>query len=266
MIKRDDLIAIFERMRDEKWDYELGKAEEKLVDCSGAFVYAYDALNGPYIDHGSNSIARRSVIDPLPPSSAKPGMAAFKVREWTEDEKDNKWYGTYPGDVYHIGLINRTGTGVLNAKGAKYGFVESKFDSSWQYVAYLKDVDYSENGGDSMVSQYGNAVVHTVSTGLRIREGASTSSAVLGTIPKGSRINVIRDTGIGWYYVEAAYPNLKGYVSSEYVLLDKVIDEPVDDNISGNSIKMEVLIEDSEGRTFYPIGDFKVTMVPYSDD
>lgn len=266
MIKRDVLIAIFERMRDEKWTYKLGAAKEGLVDCSGAFVYAYKVLGGPSIAHGSNSIARLHVIDLLPASSAKPGMVAFKVRDWTEDEKDNRWYGTYPGDLYHVGLINGTGTGVLNAKGTKYGFVESKLDSSWAYAAYLKDVDYSENGGDSMVSQYGNAVVNTVSTGLRIREGASTSSAVLGTIPKGSRINVIRDTGIGWYYVEAAYPNLKGYVSSEYVLLDEDTDEPVDDNIPENSIKMEVLIEDSEGRTFYPIGDFKVTMVPYSDD
>lgn len=264
MIKSGSLINLFERMKREHWTYEWGAAKEGFVDCSGAFVYAYKEIDGSYIFHGSNSIARKNVKNLLPISEAKPGMAAFKVREWTNAYKNNSWYGTEPGDVYHIGLVNRDASGVLNAKGTKYGFVESELNSNWQYVAYLNDVDYSENGGDDVNNSYGNAVVNTKSTGLRIREGANLTAKVLDTLPKGTRVNVVRDTGIGWYYVETPY--IKGYVSSDYVILDDELEEMNDIDISENSVKMEVVIEDSEGRTFYPIGDFKVNIVPYSDD
>lgn len=98
----------------ERWSYEWGAAREGCVDCSGAFVYAYKKLGGPSITHGSNSITRESMGTLLPMNEAKPGYASIKVREWRSSESGNKWYGTEPGDSYHIGLVGYDGR-ILNA-------------------------------------------------------------------------------------------------------------------------------------------------------
>ena len=44
IIQANDLIALFKRMAREHWRYEWGKAKEGAVDCSGAFVYAFNKL------------------------------------------------------------------------------------------------------------------------------------------------------------------------------------------------------------------------------
>ena len=142
MIRKDDLLDLFERMAREKWAYKLGAAREGCVDCSGAFVYAYKQLGGPAIEHGSNSIFHLRIGTALPMSQAKPGYAAFKVRPWTEDQKGNRWYGYDPGDLYHIGLFGRDGR-ILNAQGTATGFVSSSA-STWDYCAPLLAVEYGQ--------------------------------------------------------------------------------------------------------------------------
>lgn len=121
MIKKDDLLDLFERMARENWAYAWGAAREGCVDCSGAFVYAYRQLDSSvYIAHGSNSILRQSMGTLLPMSAARPGYAAVKVRAWDGEEIGNRWYGQEPGDCYHIGLVGRDGK-ILNAKGTGAG-------------------------------------------------------------------------------------------------------------------------------------------------
>ena len=48
----NELISCFERMRDEHWDYCLNSAREGCVDCSGAFVWAYNLGVPRKIFHG----------------------------------------------------------------------------------------------------------------------------------------------------------------------------------------------------------------------
>ena len=86
-IKASDLIAMFEKMEREHWAYEWGAAREGCVDCSGAFVYAFKALGGPAIAHGSNTIARKHCGALVPASEAKPGYAMFRWREDGEPER-----------------------------------------------------------------------------------------------------------------------------------------------------------------------------------
>lgn len=109
MIKASDLITAFQsylaagdgyipNTSGERWTAEKqAKATSETVqkygsqwigrrveDCSGAFVRAYRA-HGLSIYHGSNRIAREYVVELLPPSAAKPGMAAFKLRKSGEN-------------------------------------------------------------------------------------------------------------------------------------------------------------------------------------
>ena len=147
-----DLIAIFQQMYREHWSYVWGAAEKGCVDCSGAFVYAYRQF-GQSIAHGSNTIARKYVVQLLPISEARPGMAAFKLKKPGESGYDlpakfKKGGASYNGDLndyYHIGLVDDDPKYVLNAQGTKAGFTRNKI-SAWGCVGYLKAVAYEQEG------------------------------------------------------------------------------------------------------------------------
>lgn len=208
----DGLISIFQRMYSEHWPYEWGAAKEGCVDCSGAFVYAYSQY-GKKIAHGSNSIGHKYVGQLLPISEARPGMAAFKVREWQESESGNAWYGKDPGDIHHIGLVDADAGFVLNAKGTKSGFCRDALTgkNGWDYVAELSDVEYGGGGGGSMKV--------TISGGnpdkpINLRSSSTTQSKIITEIPQGSVADLIREDG-AWDKIQ--YLSFEGYVKSEFV-------------------------------------------------
>lgn len=216
MVSKDDLLDLFERMARENWAYAFGAAREGCVDCSGAFVFAYEQLGGPAIAHGSNSILRRSMGQLLPMSAAQPGYAAVKIRAWSDAEAGNRWYGKDPGDVYHIGLVGRDGK-ILNAQGTKNGFVESE-PGTWDGCAPLLDVNYGEEMEDENVLY--QAKVVTKEDPLRVRR-SPISGDVIGNIPRGALVSVLADSGDGWPRVR--YGEWVGYASAAY--LSRVSDE-----------------------------------------
>lgn len=204
-------------MLSEHWAYKLGAAQDGLVDCSGAFVYAYRQLDSSvYIAHGSNSILRQSMALLQPMSAARPGWAAVKIRAWSDAEAGNRWYGKDPGDVYHIGLVGRDGK-ILNAQGTKNGFVESD-PGTWDGCAPLLDVNYGEEMEDENVLY--QAKVVTKEDPLRVRR-SPISGDVIGNIPRGALVSVLADSGDGWPRVR--YGEWVGYASAAY--LSRVSDE-----------------------------------------
>jgi hypothetical protein len=76
LIPVDGLIALFNRMYREKWEYKWGAAQTGCVDCAGAFVWAYRQY-GQSIYHGSNRIARRYIMELLPISQARPRSSCW---------------------------------------------------------------------------------------------------------------------------------------------------------------------------------------------
>lgn len=210
MVSKDNLLDLFERMARENWAYAWGAAREGCVDCSGAFVFAYEQLGGPEIAHGSNSILRRSMGQLLPMSAAQPGYAAVRIRAWSEAEAGNRWYGKDPGDVYHIGLVGRDGK-ILNAQGTKNGFVESD-PGTWDGCAPLLDVNYGEEMEDENVLY--QAKVVTKEDPLRVRR-SPISGDVIGNIPRGALVSVLADSGDGWPRVR--YGEWVGYASAAYL-------------------------------------------------
>lgn len=261
MIPVARILKEFQRMADENWTYVWGGAKEGKVDCSGAFCYVYN-LEGLKIDHGSNSIARKFVGELLPISEAKPGMAAFKRKKWTESEtdKNNRWYGTEPGNISHIGLVGQNGDTVLHASGVNSGFIESELNDSWAFVAYLNDVDYDS----ASVSIFGNATVTTKRTELNIRALPDAGSMKIGEVDKGTRIMV---TGVQNDWYEVTLKNgTTGYASKDYITLDAMVDPndmigtPTEETIHTTNTT-RVVIEDEEGNVFYPVGAFQVRLV-----
>ena len=82
MVDYKVILDEFHIMLDEHWPYDWGAARYGCVDCSGAFVYAYNEHEMD-IAHGSNAIARKYVVKLIPYSEAKieAGMMAFKARK-----------------------------------------------------------------------------------------------------------------------------------------------------------------------------------------
>lgn len=225
-IPKEGIIALFQQMYAEHWRYEWGAAERGCVDCSGAFVYAYKQYNQK-IAHGSNSIGHKYVGELLPISQAEPGMAAFKCKEWTEDDKGNSWYGKEPGNLSHIGLVD-TDTGyVLNAKGVSYGFSRDALTAKngWDFVARLDAVDYGGGGG-------GEKMTVTISGGnpekpINMRASSTTQSKIIAEIPQGSTAELVREDGT---WDKITYGGQTGYVKAEFV--HKSEPEPSEDKVT----------------------------------
>lgn len=238
MIDVNKLLDLFERMEREHWAYELGAAREGLVDCSGAFVWAYKQL-GASIEHGSNSIAHLRVGEYVPVAQAKPGYAVFKMRAWREEDRGNRWYGESPGDCYHIGLMGRVGK-VLNAQGVKTGFVASDA-KGWAFAAPLKAVKYSSTEGGGKM--FGNATVSVTSGYLNIREGAGTAAKIIAKAENGTRVNVIREAGgTGWVFGKLEN-GVAGYMSGAYLTMDESIpadgaDSPADETADAETTSL----------------------------
>lgn len=256
MIKKDDLLDLFERMEREGWAYEWGAAREGCVDCSGAFVYAYGHLGGPSIAHGSNSILRQSMGGLLPMSAAQPGYAAVKLRAWTDAQANSRWYNQEPGDGYHIGLVGRDGR-ILNARGTDSGFVESDPADGWSGCAPLLAVNYED--GEEGESVLYRARVTTQEDPLRVRAWAQTGR-ILGTAPRGAVIEVLADKGDGWPRIR--YNELVGYASGDYLTR-------VEDTGEGQSpdegIRVMLILTDSAGNEWIPVGDFSARLVVAED-
>lgn len=212
MIKANNLISLFQTMYTEHWKYEWGASQEGCVDCSGAFTYAFRKLGGS-ISHGSNTIARKYIKgELLPISKAKPGMAAFKRREWTESQTGNTWYGSQPGDIYHIGLVDYDTSFVLNAKGKLSGFCRDSI-KSWDYVAYLKNVDYSEGGE---VMEMAIVVLPTGASGstVNMRSKPDKRASIVERVPVGAIVSVLEDQGT---WVSVKYGGKSGYMMSNFI-------------------------------------------------
>lgn len=258
----NELISCFERMRDEHWDYCLNSAREGCVDCSGAFVWAYKQFNKTIL-HGSNSIARLSVGDLLPISSARPGMAVVKVKDWTDDDDTNQWYDTNPGNVYHIGLVIQNGSemNVIEAKGERWGVVQTKLNNKWKFVAYLDDVDYTQKMEEVVMEYKYTGSIHLTSGYVHLRSQPNVTSKSIAKLYHGEPVEIGDSGQPNWYAIKDESGN-EGYVYSKYVVIENEIqsDDQADSSFSG------IVITDSLGNKFYPIGSFTVEIQTDSID
>lgn len=237
MVQVASLIQLFQKMYKEHWSYVWGAAKEGCVDCSGAFDYAFGKLHGINYPHGSNTIARKFIVgELLPINEAKPGMAAFKMHTPGENGYDlpNKFLpggASYNGDLndyYHIGLVDEDPAWVLNAKGTKYGFCRDALTekNGWDFVAYLKGVDYNysaEEEGD-IVMQEAHVVLPSGASGstVNLRKANTTVSPVIAKVPVGSRVEVETDLG---QWCKIHWDGKTGYMMSNYLEYDDQYDE-----------------------------------------
>lgn len=217
------ILGDFKRMLAEHWKYTAGASETGNVDCSGAFVWSF-RKHGQSIYHGSNRIARTEVVELVPISAAKPGMAVFKCRSPSDSHYDlpssyklgGKYYNGDLRDFYHIGLMGEDGK-VLNAQSSATGFVASPV-KPWTCAGYLKKVDYKEEKQveDSYTAgvSYVGRVYATSGSTVNLRAEPSKSAKVLEKVKIGTSVNVIGTTD-DWLHVETE--TNQGYMMQEFV-------------------------------------------------
>lgn len=218
-VKASELVKIFNKMASEKWKYVAGAHKAGEVDCSGAFYFAYKQLGG-YMYHGSNTMWRRYTVekDKIGNIELVPGMAVFKTRNWSESQSSNTWYGSDPGDVYHVGLYIGDGN-VVEAKGVKHGVVITDI-STWHLAATLKDTVYDlDKNTISMPSETFDTTMGVVkinSGWLNLRKEMSTVSERMGKLYGGDIVTVTGSYD-DWYAV--LYNNKTVYVKKNFIEL-----------------------------------------------
>ena len=222
-IPLQDIMNQFMTMLYEHWEYVPGGASYGKVDCSGAFVYAYHQF-GKNIPPGSNAIARNNVGELYSVLEAKPGMAAFKFREPGDEkyalpEKYRDGGSEYNGDLndyYHIGLVDGTGKNVINAQSSQTGVVLTPIEK-WGKVAYLNEVDYSNESSNAEVDipMETNAIAKTDNgLGVNFRKEKSINAGSYGKIPEGAAVLV---TGMDGEWSDVTYNGHSGYVMSKFL-------------------------------------------------
>lgn len=207
------------------WPYESpGTNDKNGIDCSGMFVKMYRD-QGAKIYHGSNTIFREYCSETGKITSAKDlqvGMAVFKCKPWTDADKGNKWYGTEPGNLSHIGFV----TSVNPLEITHCTSPVAKTDSTigkWAYWGKLKDVDYGgspspEPGPDPEPTPVTKTMYVYAENGkpVNMRRKASKQAALVERVPVGASVIWQKDDGNGWAYVK--YHGFVGWMMDCYLV------------------------------------------------
>lgn len=184
------------------WPYESpGTNDKNGIDCSGMFVKMYRD-QGAKIYHGSNTIFREYCSETGEIHSAKDlqvGMAVFKCKPWTDADKGNRWYGTSPGNLSHIGFV----TSVNPLEITHCTSPVAKTDSTigkWAFWGKLKDVDYSgtpspEPSPDPEPITVTKMVFAENGKPVNLRYGPSLDKKIMDEIPVGETVKLSQIKG-----------------------------------------------------------------------
>lgn len=119
-------------------------------------------------------------------------------------------------------VLDNSTVSIVAVEGSWY---KIQYNGGYGYVsADYVSIGSTSNGGNSK-NDSGSSSITAVgyaydlgNIALRIREGASTSSAILGNIYEGDSVNIIGEEG-NWYKI--LYNNSTAYVSKDYITLNE---------------------------------------------
>ena len=144
-------------------------------------------------------------------------------------------------------LSGNTKVTIVGEEGA---FYKIEYKGSHGYVAkeYIKDVTESNNSNQgtqtpekpSTPENTERTGVVNVSSSLNVREGASTSSKVIGSLSGNTKVTIVGEEG-AFYKIE--YKGSHGYVAKEYIknIKDEVVTEPEKPSTPENTEKTGVV-------------------------
>ncbi|MGU8720274.1 SH3 domain-containing protein [Clostridium perfringens] len=144
-------------------------------------------------------------------------------------------------------LSGNTKVTIVGEEGA---FYKIEYKGSHGYVAkeYIKDVTENNNSNQgtqtpekpSTPESTEKTGIVNVSSSLNVREGASTSSKVIGSLSGNTKVTIVGEEG-AFYKIE--YKGSHGYVAKEYIkdIKDEVVTEPEKPSAPENTEKTGVV-------------------------
>lgn len=198
------------------WPYvSPGSNNSKGIDCSGLFVKMFRD-QGSRIAHGSNSIFREHCSETgelRSVSQLQPGMAVFKIKSWTDADKNNRWYGRPPGNLYHIGFVTSVNPLTITHATTPVAKQDTKL-GEWAYWGKLKKVNYN-NGGESPIMDEVISIV-TADSGntVKLRAKPSTSCNQYWDVPIGTEVTVLK-SGEEWSKIK--YLSHIGFMMTKFL-------------------------------------------------
>ena len=215
------------------WPYvSPGTNDRNGIDCSGLFVKMYRD-QGAKIYHGSNTIFREYCEETGKLTSVDQlqiGMAVFKRKDWTDADKNNRWYGTDPGNLSHIGYVESIHPlRIIHASTGTMCVTTDDKIGKWAYWGKLKDVDYSgtpspEPSPDPEPITVTKMVFAENGKPVNLRYGPSLDKKIMDEIPVGETVTLSQIKG-GWSKV--TWRKKTGWMMSSF-LVDP--DTPVPDH------------------------------------
>ena len=143
-----------------------------------------------------------------------------------------------------------SGNSKVTIVGEEGAFYKIEYKGSQGYVAkeYIKDVTESNNSNQgtqtpekpSTPESTEKTGIVNVSSSLNVREGASTSSKVIGSLSGNTKVTIVGEEG-AFYKIE--YKGSHGYVAKEYIknIKDEVVTEPEKPSTPENTEKTGVV-------------------------
>ena len=178
-------------------------------------------------------------------AGAKAGMLAFKRSG---------------SDVHHVGIVTGEGTVIHSSstQGGR-GVVETPLSSTegWNLLAIHRyigtDEAVSERQEEAVAASYKAQVkLQKEDSTLNVRNEPSKNGTRIGRIGHGAVVTVQAEFDNGWKFVSYG-DGSSGYVDGSFLI---PYEEP--EVNEGNEAESTVIIVDSVGHTFRPVGDFKV--------
>ena len=211
------------------------------IEYKGSYGYvAKEYVKDITESNNSNQGTQTSEKPSTPESTEKTGIvnvsSSLNVREGASTS--SKVIGSLSGN---------TKVTIVGEEGA---FYKIEYKGSHGYVAkeYVKDVTESNNSNQgtqtpekpSTPESTEKTGIVNVSSSLNVREGASTSSKVIGSLSGNTKVTIVGEEG-AFYKIE--YKGSHGYVAKEYIkdIKDEVVTEPEKPSNPENSKKTGVV-------------------------
>ena len=195
-------------------------------DCIGLIIGAVRLAGGTWTGtHGSNYAARSEIRDLhlITKGEYFLGEIVFKARAPGDSGYDLPDKYKTSGDLldyYHVGVVTCIDPFcITHCTSVPGGIKEDNQPGKWLYGGELKMVEY---GGEPMEVLYEAMVTAVSGRTVNMRKSPSEKADVIKSIPVGSIVEVLGDSGANWSQIQ--YNGLTGWMMSKFL----VKQEPVD--------------------------------------
>lgn len=138
------------------------------------------------------------------------------------------WFKDYDGKWYYLSESGAMVTGWVNDNGIKYYLSSSGVMLTGKVTISEKVYEFSESGAlikeesatdseDISTNKKRSGYVSTENGPLNVRAEALSSSAIIGTLAKGTKVTIIGESVNGFYKVSTN--NLEGWASSSWITI-----------------------------------------------